>query len=309
MNISILSADIFLNLMGETSTFFVVFLLAALAAMFSERSGVVNIGVEGYMTIGALVFAVTTNMISNGNNWMQIIGLIPGVIAAGLFSFLHIFATLKLKCDQIISGTAINLLAQGIGLFIVTSGVMGSTQWIQTFSSIISIDSFNILNIYLIISFFITATMGCYFIFTKTGKRHIAAGENPNTLEAAGINVNKYRFICIIISAVIAGFAGAVFVMARSAASFQGSVNGFGFLGLAIMIAGQWRIKYISLFSLVFAVFFSVPNVLPVRISWFPSGEWVRALPFIFSLIAMVAISKFSKPPAAVGIPYDKSIR
>ncbi|ARU92276.1 ribose/galactose ABC transporter permease [Spiroplasma clarkii] len=309
MTISLLSSGTFPYLMGTTSSFFVVFLLAALASMFSERSGVVNLGVEGYMTIGALTFAITTNKLYSGSDWTQVVGFLTAFIVAGIFSLLHIFASLKLKCDQIISGTAINLLAQGIGLFVVTSGVIGDPTKIDTFSFKISLDSNDIFTIYLIISMIIIAVMGIYFSLTRTGKRHIAAGENPNALEAAGISVLKYRFWCVMLSSAIAGIAGAFYVMNRTSGSFYGSVNGFGFLGLAIMIAGQWRIKFITLFSAIFALFFAIADVLPVMVTSFPQGDWVKALPFIFSLIAMMAISRMSKPPAASGVPYDKSAR
>lgn len=309
MTILMLSTGTFPYLMGVTSSFFVIFLLAALASMFSERSGVVNLGVEGYMTIGALTFAITTNKLYNGSDWTQVIGFGTAIIAAGIFSLLHIFASLKLKCDQIISGTAINLLAQGIGLFVVTSGVIGDPTRIDTYSFKLAFDDNNIFTIYLLISMIIIAGMGIYFTLTRTGKRHIAAGENPNALEAAGISVLKYRFWCVAISSGIAGLAGAFYVMNKTVGAFSGSVNGYGFLGLAIMIAGQWRIKFITLFSGIFALFFAVAEVLPVRVVGFPQGEWVKSLPFIFSLVAMMGISKLSKPPAASGIPYDKAAR
>ncbi|AOG60578.1 ribose/galactose ABC transporter permease [Spiroplasma helicoides] len=306
------NSDFSLQVVSYILGYFVIFFIAAMAGMVSERSGVVNIGIEGFMTIGALIYSICgVYFHPTMGNWSQILGMIFAIIGASVYSLLHILATLKLKCDQIISGTAINILAQGIGLFVVYSGLIGgdTTKIDSTYGQIAADKGTNAFSIYLVITIIITCILGIYFSLTKTGKRHIAAGENPYALEAAGISVIKYRFIWVVISAGLAGLAGTFFVMIRLQGSFRGDVQGYGFLAMAIMIAGQWRIKYIALFTLLFSIFFSLSEVVPLKVPSIPTGKWMSALPFVFSLIAMIVIAKWSKPPAAIGQPYDKAKR
>ncbi|KAF5275456.1 hypothetical protein FQR65_LT16674 [Abscondita terminalis] len=211
------------SLFQYTAAFFIVLSLAGLAGMISERSGVVNIAIEGFMTFGALLFAI-----------------LVVVFMGAIMSLMHSFVAIKLKCDQIISGTAINLFMQGIGMFLVTSGVIGGDKtFIDGKYSLISIDSGNIFTVYLFITIIITACTGFYFTFTRTGNRHIAAGENPNALDAVGISVIKYRFLAVAASGAVATLAGILFLILLKSSTFYGSVDGFGFIGLAIMIIGQ----------------------------------------------------------------------
>ncbi|AHI52441.1 ABC transporter permease [Spiroplasma culicicola] len=304
-----------ISLFQYTAEFFVVISLAALAGMIAERAGVVNIAIEGFMTMGALLFAILGNLTySQDKNWMQLIWFVVIFIAGMLMSLMHSFVAIRLKCDQIVSGTAINLFMQGLALFIVTAKLVGNDDtFIYGKYTNMSIDSGHILSSYLIITILVTLILGFYFTFTRTGNRHISAGENPNALDAVGISVIKYRYLATAISGGIAAIAGVFFIIVVKASTFYGSVDGFGFIGLALMIIGQWRVKFITLFSLLFAFVFAF-----VRIAGVSSGmpEFIsknnillKALPFILSLVAMVIISKWSRPPAASGKHFDKSKR
>ncbi|ATZ18367.1 ABC transporter permease [Mesoplasma melaleucae] len=289
--------------------FFVVFTLGTISGMFSERSGVINLGIEGFMTIGALAYVSFSFMIkktTTNYEELHILYLIFGacfsMVVASLFSLLQTLMVLKLETDQIISGTVINLLAQGIALFIVHIEGFGTGGTILGSLSP-KLISFNYFIGYAVVILLATFALGLYFTFTKVGTRHIAAGENPQALDAAGIKVNKYRFICITISGAIAGLAGTMFVITQSLQNFNGSVQGLGFIALAIMIIGQWKVSLILMFSIVFSILFSIGqkitglNALP------------RALPFIMSLVVMVIASKWSLPPQASGVPFDKTLR
>ncbi|QEH61328.1 general nucleoside transport system permease protein [Spiroplasma chinense] len=303
------------SLFQYTAEFFVIISLAALAGMIAERSGIVNIAIEGFMTLGALAFAIIGNLSRTpSNNGMQVLIFVAIFGLGMIFSLMHSFVAIRLKCDQIISGTAINLFMQGFALFIVTSGVVGGDKnFIEAKFLNISFDSSKIFSVYLLITIIITAILGFYFTFTRTGNRHIAAGENPNALDAVGISVNKYRYLATAFSGGVAAIAGAFFVIVIKASTFYGSVDGFGFIGLALMIIGQWRVKFIPLFSLFFAFIFAFVRIagasagMPDFIS--KHNVLLKALPFILSLVAMVAISKWSRPPAASGKHFDKSKR
>ncbi|AUB31434.1 ABC transporter permease [Spiroplasma floricola] len=297
------------SLMENFSLYFAVFALAATSGLIAERSGVVNVGIEGFMIIGGLLASLVGSSLEPiAGNGSQIIALLVGALFGGLLSLLHSFASIKLKADQIVSGTAINLLAQGFGLYIATTG----STFINGKYTIIALDSLNIISIYLIITIIITLSAGLYFTFTKPGMRHIAAGENPNALEAAGVNVIKYRVLAVFVSGCIAALAGGIYIITVKGSYFRGTADGFGFLALAIMIVGQWRIKFVAIASAAFAFFFALSKVLPL----YTNSGWLTqnknlflVLPFVLSLGTMIVLSKWSKPPAAVGIPYDKSKR
>ncbi|QHX36223.1 general nucleoside transport system permease protein [Spiroplasma sp. TIUS-1] len=301
------------SLFGNISIFFAIFLLASLAGMIAERSGMVNIAIEGYMIIGALVFSVFgfyTNK-SGNNQGMQILGMIFAMLAAAAFSLLHSFASIKMKSNHIVSGVAINILASGLGLFFITV-INGSDFVASNFTRIWFIDA-KFFNLYIVIAVAIAVIVGVYFAFTKTGMRHAACGENPHSVAAAGISVIKYRFIAMTVSAAIAGLAGAMFVVGRTAGIFRGDTAGWGFLALGIMIVGQWRTKFIFSAALVFATLFSFGEAIGSSIgvgTWFADNKMlIQALPYIISLAVMVVMAKYSKPPKVAGETFDKSQR
>ncbi|ATI74312.1 ABC transporter permease [Mesoplasma florum] len=293
--------------------FFAIFTLAAIAGMFTERSGIVNLGIEGFMTIGALFYTLSIYFIKDAGVdvvsikvLIIIIAFIFAMIGGSLFSLLHSFMSLKLKTDQVISGTVINLLAQGIGLFVVNIEAVSNGSTINAQISPEVMNGFSFLTAYMLIAFCFSLVIGLYFTFTKTGTRHISAGENPNALDAAGIKVNKYRFVCITISGAIAGLSGAIFVITQTLQNFDGSVQGLGFISLAIMIIGQWRVSLIVFFSGIFSIMFAIGTGLDIGSQFRPL---TKALPFMMSIFVMVIASKWSSPPQASGIAFDKTLR
>ncbi len=295
------------SLLENFSMFLVIFTLASIAGMISERAGVVNVGIEGFMIIGGLVTAlVGADCYSSMGNISQILALLGAACAGATISLLHAFASIKLKADQIISGTAINLLAQGIGLYVATTG----KTYIYAEYTPISFESKNFLTFYFLIAILITSITGLYFTFTKTGMRHISAGENPNALDAAGVNVIKYRYVAVIVSGAIASVAGGIFTITVKGSFFYGTADGYGFLALAIMIVGQWRVKYIALGASLFSLFFTISKLIPlyggIKDTY---RDLFLVLPFVLSLLTMIVLSKWSKVPKAIGKPFEKSKR
>ncbi|AHI53493.1 ribose/galactose ABC transporter permease [Spiroplasma sabaudiense Ar-1343] len=296
---------------------FAIFLIAAISGTLSERAGVVNISIEGFMTMGALSFAIVGSFMNEDgqNNWSQIIALPAAMAVSGLFALLHGYASIRLKSNQVVVGTAINILAQGIALYLATSGILGSdgTRIPTNYSPVRFDGNAGILNLYLVIAIVVVIAVGVFFTFTKTGKRYAAVGENPNAVDAAGINIIKYRYFAIVLSGMLAGLAGAMFVVVKTSGTFRGSTDGWGFLALAIMIVGQWRMKFIAPAALLFSVMFGLGewlwaiNGVPLFIS--QNADLLKVFPFLGSLLVMVLFSKWSKAPKASGIPFDKAKR
>lgn len=301
------------TILENSSLIFVVLALGALSGLVSERAGVINIGIEGMMTMGALVFSLFAKYVGvHWGNWSQIIALLVAGMVGVLFAVLHAFASITLKSDQIISGVALNILAAAIALFVVQ---LPANNGVILFSSIYTlpkVGTSDFFNFYLLLAVIGLVTVGFLFKFTKWGLRHISVGENPNAADAAGINVIQRRYFAVLISGFLAALAGAAYVMYASE-SFRGTVNGNGYVALAILIFGQWRVPLIT----VGAVLFAVVETTGARISY-QTGipQWVatnkevfNTLPFFASLLVLVFTSKWSKNPKASGIPFNKSKR
>ncbi|AGM25641.1 ribose/galactose ABC transporter permease [Spiroplasma syrphidicola EA-1] len=299
------------QLFANASVLFAVLLIAAMAGLYSERAGIVNIAIDGMMIIGALTYALLGKMLSQYGNGMQLIALLGAGLVGGLFALLHGFATITLKSQQIISGVAINLLATGLGLFFVSIPSLAVGNMIKTGFTIIGIDNAKIINIFVIIAVILAIFTFVFFYFTKAGTRFAACGENPHAIDAAGISVVKIRYTAVIISGVLASIAGAMFTHFLSN-QFRGDVQGQGYIALAIMIFGQWRIQYITLGAVLFSFLIALASSLWRFAGWNiadPSNQLLKILPFVFALVTMVAFSKYSKVPKASGIPFDKGAR
>lgn len=300
-------------ILENSSLIFVVLILGALAGLVSERSGVTNIGIEGMMTIGALIFALFARGVgASWGNWSQIIALLCAGLVGVLFAVLHAFAAITLKADQIISGVAINILAAAISLFVVQLPAYNGFITFNTIYSLPKIGSSEFFNLYLLIAVIAIVVIGLALKYTKWGLRHIATGENPNAADAAGINVIKRRYSAVLISGFLAAMAGAVFTMYASA-TFRAVVNGNGFLAIAILIFGQWRVPLIT----VGAALFAIVDTTAARISYqqgvsqwvIDNKEFFKTLPFIMSLLVLVFTSKWSKAPKALGVAFNKAKR
>ena len=310
-------------LIQQTMFFSIPLLIVALGGMFSERSGVINIALEGIMVMGAFISIGFINVFQDRLSGQGLFLLAFLVAAAGaVFSLLHAFASVNLKADQTISGTALNMFAPAFALFMARM-VQGKSQ--VPFTDTFHIEKVPVLGDIPVIGpmFFRNCYLSTYIgilIFiaasvlisrTRFGLRLRACGEHPQAADSVGINVYKIRYAGVLISGVLAGVGGLIFVIPTST-NFNASVAGYGFLALAVLIFGQWRTKGI----LGAAFFFGVLKTLASAYSGIPvikdlpiPNEIYKMLPYVVTLIVLAFSSGKSKAPKAEGIPYDKGSR
>ncbi len=299
--------------------------LVALGGLFSERSGVINIALEGIMVMGGFVGIVLMRVLVDSGLPLQVIsliGLLTGAIVGVGYAALHAFASVTMKSNQIISATALNLFAPALSVFIAriffgTSNInLGGNYTINEVPLLSSIPIIGpwffesaYLSTYLGIVIFIVAITFLYK--TKLGLRIRACGENPQAADSLGVNVYKIRYLGVLISGALAGMGGVIFVLSF-ATRFQGTVAGFGFLALAVMIFGQWKPRGILMAALFFATvrvianaYTAIPGLRDLSI---PS-EIYSMLPYIITLVVLAFASKNSRAPKAAGEPYDAGKR
>ncbi|ACF07551.1 ABC-type uncharacterized transport system, permease component [Metamycoplasma arthritidis] len=303
--------------------YFAIFSISSIGGMFTEKSGTVNIGINGMMIIGAASYLVFADHLSTifgsgsaaaSSMYWQLLAVPFAAICAGLFALLHGFATIRLKSDHTISGFAINLLAVGIALILLHIYGHGSKvphMSIQELSWRVTKDGheWEIISFKIVLT--ITIIIASYIMLYKTkwGLRFRSIGENPQAADVAGINVNKYKWQGIVISGALAGVAGAFFAQGFPS-SFKGEVNGYGFIALAIMIMGQWHVGIITAISFGFGFLYSfaynTSSFVPALKSY---SSLFIVLPYLLALIVVMITAKKSRAPAAAGLIYDKSKR
>ncbi len=303
-------------------------LLVALGGMFSERSGVINIALEGIMLFGAFAGCLTVYFIQGTDMNPQVIlliGMLVAAIAGILFSMLLSFAAVNMKADQTISGTALNMLVPAIVLLFakmkynsdgITTDVNFYLQKVPGLSEIPVIgDLFfkkTYITVYIGFLFLIIATV--FFYKTKLGLRLRACGEHPQAADSVGINVYVMRHAGVALSGFLGGVGGffyAVGVMDGNANGHTG-VAGFGFLALAVMIFGQWKPMKIALAALFFAflrILAYSTALIPFLYNLNINQTYYKMLPYIATMVVLVFTSKKSRAPKAEGIPYDKGRR
>jgi simple sugar transport system permease protein len=322
--------NILADVLGSTIVFAVPLLLVALGGMFSERSGIINIALEGIMIIGALLSCLFLNLINNswGSSHPQLAVLLAILIAAisGLiFALLLAFASIKLKADQTIGGTALNTLAPAFAI-ILTWAVQGQGQtniMIPTWVRITNISGDSgffarlfLKNSYLTTPVALVLLIASIIILYKTrfGLRLRSCGEHPQAADSVGINVAKMRYSGVMISGFLGGIGGLAFTLAAGS-GFSSTVAGYGFLALAVMIFGNWKPLNILGASLFFALFKVIGNYagsipfLPDFSNIKSSTYLYQMLPYIVTMIILIFTSKKSRAPKAEGIPYDKGLR
>ena len=295
----------------------------ALGGMFSERSGVINIGLEGIMVVGGFcgIIALKYMMEANVNPFLCVVITILVSIAAGmLYSLLLAVVTINFKADQTLAGTALNLFSTAISLIVIKKLCGGVTS--INFSNeyfVYKIGNFDI-NIFFFIGIVVIALSWVILYKTRFGLRLRSCGENPSASDSVGINVTKYRYAGVLISGALGGIGGIAYIIpTQSFWNSSSGVAGFGFLALAIMIFGQWKPLKIAIISLIFSFFFSLSFVysgifeamfgITLTYQNGVTSELFKMLPFIASLLLLIFTSKKSKAPKAEGIPYDKSSR
>lgn len=302
-------------LIKYTLIYAVVLMLVALGGMFSERSGVINIALEGIMVIGGLMGVLAINLLPQGTSPMVIV-LVSTVAAAAsgmIYSLLLAFACINLKADQTIGGTALNMLATAVAM-VVVKGFNGSASAKMNYSNKAFL--FNIggvdLNIFLIIGIVVLIVAAVVLYKTKFGLRLMACGEHPQAADSVGINVYKMRYSGVILSGLLGGIGGFAYIIPPvSSWNFEVGVAGTGFLALAVMIFGQWKPGRIAMAAVFFAVFKALANIADSTVlsalGW--SKEIYNMMPFIASMVILAFTSKKSRAPKAEGIPYDKGQR
>ena len=300
-------------LINATMTYTPPLLLAALGSCFSERSGVINIRIEGMMTIGAFVGAAMA--LACGNPW---IAFLVGGLAGALFGLLHAVACVSFQADQTISGTAINFLAPGLAVFLCkaiydgssdTPAVDISAKLPKVFDGIFPVGSFwdNVLSNYSVayLSLILVAVIWFVFYKTKFGMRLRAVGESPEACDTLGINVYRLRYICVIISGFLAGLGGAYITLATVSQFRPIVIVGQGFMAIAAVIFGKFKPQGALLACLLFG-FCNGVKVLATS-SNTVSPNLISMIPYIVTILALVLFVGTARVPAANGKPFQKA--
>lgn len=292
-----------------------------LSGYLSERVGIVNIAINGMTIFGAVFFNIFSNVFyeaygSGGGDYnstfflSMIISSILGVAVGGLFGF----AVIKLKCDHVIGGTGINLVAPGIGLIISDNAPaifngQSSLANKYNFNSDLKINGVvaGEAIICFVVSIVIIAAIYIFMNYTKFGLRYRSIGENPNAADSQGINVNKYKWIGVLTVGALASFAGSLFAYYIPGSSFTGDVNGLGFIALALLIVSSWKIMPSVVIGLMFsALYVFTANAIGLAQS---DTYILKIIPFVLTLIVMVLFGRFSIGPKAAGKHFNKGER
>lgn len=310
---------------------FIVLGFGAAAGYFCERVGIINIAIDGQMIFGALVFAIfgmiLNQYLPNQSGLMFLVPLIIATFASILLSLLFGYLVIKLQANHVVVGTSINLILGGVATFLtrplgsaISNGQIPKLE--VTFLPEMPINGSGFFGETLIISIIailILVFAMIYIYKSRFGLRFKAVGDNPNAVDAQGVNVNKYKWIAMIISGGFAAFAGSIFIYGGSSmypqsSFFEGNVAGLGFLALAIVLAGIWRLPFITLAALAFAIITTVFNRtvavdIAEALGTVHTVKLTQAIPFIISLLALIAFSWKGVAPKALGKHFNKSSR
>ena len=332
-------------LIQQTLIYAVPLMIVALAGVFAERSGIINLALEGIMVFGAFIGVWFVRILQTSDailslkqsgNWVALQGveLLTMLVAAAfgaLFSLLLSFASINLRADQTIGGTALNQFAPAFAV-VMTWAIQGQglttifiPNWVRitrdTFG-LAPVDGPSFWNNLIFKYFYLTTPVAivlfiaAYIVMYKTrfGLRLRACGEHPQAADSVGINVYKMRYAGVLISGFLGGIGGLAYTLAAGS-GFNSDVGGYGFLALAVMIFGNWKPLPILGASLFFALF-KVIAALNATLTFLPKFEGVKEisnfyqmLPYIVTMIVLIFTSKNSQAPKAEGIPYDKGQR
>ncbi|MGI8468539.1 MAG: ABC transporter permease [Pyrinomonadaceae bacterium] len=278
-------------------------IFAALGGMFSERSGVINIALEGLMLAGAFTGAVATYELQN-----PFLGLLCGMAAGGALALVYAVAVIKFEADQVVSGMAINFLMFGLPA-LISGAVYDSSGSTPQIDKIYLLPEFGNVSIASIIAFLLVPV--CWYVLYKTpfGLRLRATGENPAATDAAGVNVIRLRYIGVILSGVLAAAGGAYLSTGQSSLFTRNMTAGRGFIALAALILAKWRPVPV----LVACLFFGFTDALTIPLANYrlASGDtipvqFVQMIPYVLTIIVLAGFIGLSRAPKALGIPYRK---
>ena len=313
--------DIIEQIFPYAISYTIPLLITALGALYCERSGVVNIGLDGFMIVGSFAGALTVSKLQENNVAGALwIGLLVATLIGVIFSLLHAFASINLKADQVISGTAINMIAGALTIYLarnitgsgnirVTNGFIPKDIPILSEIPVIGPLFFtkSYATTWLVILILIISTFLLYK--TRFGLRLRACGEHPQAAAAGGVSVYKMRYIGVMISGGMASLGGAIMLL-TFATEFNGSVSGLGFLALAALIFGQWRPLGILGATFFFGFATTIANVSQAIPSLAQIPPVIlKVFPYVITLVALVLFSKTSRAPKAAGEPFDAGKR
>ena len=311
-------------LVQQTMFFSIPLLIVALGGMFSERSGVVNIALEGIMIMGAFAGVLFMNFAQNvmSGQIVLIIALVISALAGMLISLFHAYASINMKSDQVISGTAINMFAPAFAIYVAR--MIRTVQQIPfknefrieavpVLSKIPVIGSMLFKNTYIttFLGFIILGVSAFVLYKTKFGLRLRACGEHPQAADSVGINVYKMRYSGVLISGALAGMGGLIFVVPTST-NFNATVSGYGFLALAVLIFGAWKPARITIAAFFFGLMKTISSAysgIPFLASIGIPNDFYKMVPYILTIVVLALTSKSSVGPRAAGQPYDKGSR
>lgn len=314
--------DLIYSMLSLTLVFSTPIIITSLGGMFSERSGIVNIGLEGMMMFGGFTAATSLVYLQPHTSFAPWFAILLGAFVGGLVALIHAYLSIHAKADQIISGVAINMLATGVTIYLAQ--LIFDQQRTQsfsrpfrryTFSGISEIPLIgNVLftRVFLTVHLALILVIVSWYVLYKTpfGLRLRAAGEHPHALDSMGVSVTKMRYIGVVISGFLAGLGGGILILTQDIQYTVTSIGGTGFIALAALIFGRWKpIGVLGAglffgFSRIFALYsnrFELLARLP--------NEFFFALPYLLTIIALVAFSRQSVAPKALGKPYDKGGR
>lgn len=274
-------------------------ILAALGGLFSERSGVINIALEGMMLAGAFTAAAVTY--ASGSPW---VGLLAAIAAGAAVALIHAVASIRYRADQVVVGTAINILMIGLpgflsGAFFLSSGATPQVPIEHLIPTAPIVMAFGFV------------PLAWYVLYrTPFGLRLRAVGENPEAADAAGINVAKIRYSGVLLSGALAAMGGAYLSIGQSSLFTRNMTSGRGFIALAALIFGKWRPAQ----TLLACLFFGLTEAVTIQMQGavkLPSGEdipvqFIQMVPYVLTIVVLAGFIGQSRPPRALGRPYEK---
>lgn len=299
-------------LIGITLMYSTPLIFGGLGGMISERAGVVNIGIEGMMTVGAAT-GVSVAYFS-GNPWL---GFICGGLAGGFIALLHAIASITFKADQTISGIAINLIGSGVSLFMCRLLFDGAThtpavdkKMPKIFRNANLPDWARNLNVDITVVFALLLTIILWFVLYKTkwGLRIRAVGEHPAAADTLGISVYGIRYLCVVLSGIFAGFGGASVTLAIISQFSPTAISGQGFIALAAVIFGKWTPHGVYGACILFGFAQALTIILGGGDFAVPS-QILSMLPYVLTIIILIVFVGRSVAPKADGEPYEKGVR
>ncbi|MBY0584291.1 ABC transporter permease [Murdochiella massiliensis] len=318
--------DIVIFIFQQMLNFAIPLLVVALAAMFSERSGVINIGLEGIMVIGAFAGTLYLHVVNDAGQEVTMahlwVAIALSILAGTVYSAFHAFASINMFADQTISGTAINMFAGAFAIFVARS-LIGIQQIsftghftiteVPVLSKIPLIGPILFQNVYvttyLVLILWLVSTIVLYK--TSFGLRLRSAGEYPQATDAAGVSVARIRWAGVLISGALGGLGGLAYILPVST-EFNGTVAGYGFLAIAVLIFGQWNPISIGLAAFFFgllkalsSIYSGIPFLYNLGIPQFV----YQILPYVITILLLAFTSKKTRAPAAEGRPFDKGQR